>query len=375
MSADIKVLSLVSYRFLPAKMGGQKGIALFNRYLASTLSLTCATTTANETTGNEGYTILPVMGQSKWRYISLPLFFKLRKIIKQEGFTHLILEHPYYGWLGTLLKWATGIKLIVHSHNIESHRFKSMNKWWWGILWNYEKFTHRRADHNFFIHDDDRNYAILHFGLKAENCTTITYGFEMQAPPSKNERSVAKKILCEKHGIAENARIMLFNGTLDYLPNQEALNNILEQINPLLLSSGISYHILICGNRLPEKYHLLEEYRDRYITYAGFVEDINLYFKGADIFLNPVKEGGGIKTKVVEALGNDLSVISTKNGAIGIPLEITGGKLLLVENDDWQGFLKAATKADIQKTIPSAYFDHFFWGHIAAKAKAVIVIT
>ena len=104
----------------------------------------------------------------------------------------------------------------------------------------------------------------------------------------------------------------------------------------------------------------LKEYRDKNIIYAGFVEDITLYFKGADIFLNPVIEGGGIKTKVVEALGYNLSVISTKSGAIGIPTELTNGKLTIVEDTDWENFINSIYAVNITSTIPQEYFEHFY---------------
>jgi hypothetical protein len=61
----------------------------------------------------------------------------------------------------------------------------------------------------------------------------------------------------------------------------------------------------------------LKNYADQNIIYAGFVDDISIYFKGADVFINPVSYGGGIKTKLVEALGYNLNAVSTSNGAIG----------------------------------------------------------
>ena len=42
------VLSIISYPFLPAKMGGQKGIALFNKYFGQNVNLTCAGVKAND---------------------------------------------------------------------------------------------------------------------------------------------------------------------------------------------------------------------------------------------------------------------------------------------------------------------------------------
>jgi glycosyltransferase involved in cell wall biosynthesis len=116
----------------------------------------------------------------------------------------------------------------------------------------------------------------------------------------------------------------------------------------------------------------LNAYTAKNIIYGGFVDDINVYFKGADIFINPVTDGGGIKTKLVEALGYGLSVVSTKSGAIGIPLSVTGNKLYCIENTDWPGFAKAIAGADPGAAIPSTFFDHFYWGNITAKVKSII---
>ncbi|MBK7345377.1 MAG: glycosyltransferase [Chitinophagaceae bacterium] len=63
-----------------------------------------------------------------------------------------------------------------------------------------------------------------------------------------------------------------------------------------------------------------------------------MYFKAADVFLNPVIEGGGIKTKLVEALGQNLNVVTTQSGAIGVPQETTGNKMKIIKDGDWAAF-------------------------------------
>jgi len=373
MNDKIKILSLVSYPFLPPRMGGQKGIALFNEYLGQKLSLHCMCTKANDPGSAHHYTVDNSISNSKFRYINPVYYFRLRKVILSRQVTHLILEHPYYGWLGLLLKWFCGVKLIVHSHNIESTRFKSMGKWWWGILWHYEKSVHARADHNFFIQEDDREFAIKHFKLRPEKCTAVTYGIEMEKTPTAEERSTARQSLCSSWNIDPSERILLFNGTLDYKPNRDALDCILQTINPLLMkAAGFRYKIIICGNRLPASYNQLADYKTKHIIYAGFVEDVDLYFKGADIFINPVTDGGGIKTKLVEALGFNTSVVSTKSGATGIPLSITAGKLIVAEDEDHTGFVNAITATDPADSIPPAFFGHFYWGSITSRAAACI---
>ena len=373
MDKDVKILSLVSYKIFPPDMGGQKGIAFFNRYLSKHANLTCVTIKSNSQFEKEGYAIKNILNNGPARYFNPFYFFTLSRIIKAEKITHLIIEHPFYGWLGILLKWFCKVKLIVHSHNIESLRFKSMGKWWWGILWHYEKHTHKNANQNFFIQETDREYAIANFKLNPKLCTVITYGFELSTAPGATEKRTAKEEIRKAYAIDFQEKIILFNGTLGYKPNLDGLDIILKKINPVLLTNKDSnYKIIICGNKLPPHYNELVDYKDKNIIYAGFVDDINLYFKAADIFINPVVDGGGIKTKVVEALGYDLSVLSTESGAIGIPPQITGGKLEILPDNDWNEFASRIILMDTDKTIASSYFEHFYWDNIAAKAAGII---
>lgn len=373
METPVKILSLVSYKFLPPDMGGQKGIAFFNRYLSRYANITCVTVMDNDATQQEGYQIKKILSNSPFRYINVFYFFKLRTIIRTEKITHLIIEHPYYGWLGILLKRFCRVKLIVHSHNIESFRFKTIGKWWWGALWNYEKLTHRQADYNFFIHDNDKNYAIENFQLQPDRCTTITYGCEHDNIPSQGQKNTARALICKTQNIKETECLLFFNGTLGYKPNLDALDTILNKINPKLLKTpGFSYKIIICGNKLPASYSGLINYKEKNIIYAGFVDNITLYFKGCDIFINPVIAGGGIKTKIVEALGYDLSVVSTRTGATGISETITGEKLKITEDGDWDAFAENIKGLNLSLQTPMAFFDSFYWGNIAKKAAALI---
>jgi len=365
------IISIVSYPFLPAEVGGQKGIALFNKYFSRYHHLICITTKKNDVAAAEGYQVQNILSNSKFRYINIFYFFLLRKIIKQNRATHLLLEHPYYGWLGILLKKFCSIKLIVHSHNMEGLRWKTLGKWWWKILWQYEKITHRQADYNFFIHDDDKEYAIAQFGLDPSKCITMTYGIEWETIPSKEETERCKKLIRNQFNIKADETVLLFNGAFNYSPNIEALKRITDNINPLLLQKkGFKYKIIICGRDIP-----IEISRTAYsnIIFAGFVHDVSIYFKAADIFMNPITEGGGIKTKLVEALGYNVNAVSTKQGTIGINADWCNGKLLVCENDDWDSFTDFIIKlAEYNADISKEYFEHFYWGYSTKKAATFI---
>lgn len=269
-----------------------------------------------------------------------------------------------------LLKKTLGIKLVVHSHNIESQRFKSTGKWWWKMLFAYEKWTHQIADVNFFISDEDKTFAINHYKLVAEKCITITYGFDLSSPPSASDKEDAKNIICNNHQIPISHRILFFNGTLDYAPNLNAMMHILNDINPILLKSGIGYTIIICGKNLPQHMNDLSHYRQQHIVYAGFVDDISVYFKGADMFINPVTDGGGIKTKLVEALGYDMNCVSTVSGAIGVPISATNGKMRIVGDNDKESFAHEILSGFRgNEHIDQNFYDYFQWDNIAEKAR------
>jgi glycosyltransferase involved in cell wall biosynthesis len=112
----------------------------------------------------------------------------------------------------------------------------------------------------------------------------------------------------------------------------------------------------------------LSAYQDRNILYAGFVDDIETYFKGADVFLNPVLSGGGVKTKMVEAIGLGTTVVSAQTGATGIQKDVCGEKLLLAEDRDWDDFtnkILAALQKD--QPTPDAYYETYNWGNIIQK--------
>lgn len=366
------LISLVSYPFLPAKMGGQKGIALFYKYFSRYHRVVCVTTKNNDASAAEGYEVLNILSDAPIRYINPFYFFTLRRMIRREHASHLILEHPYYGWLGVLLKRFCGVQLVIHSHNLEGLRWKNLGKWWWRVLWAYEKWAHRHADWNFFIQDEDRQYAIDRFSLDPAKCITMTYGFESASIPPAEDIAGARGWVRKQHAIGDEETLLFFNGAFKYAPNLQALYTLLDKIDPLLSQkTGFRYRLLICGKDIPAG---IDEIRHPHVLLVGFVEDIDVYFKGADVFLNPITEGGGIKTKLVEALGNNLTSVSVRNGAIGIDPAWCNGKLLVCEDHAWEAFANLVIQAkDVKTDTPPLYFEHFYWGMTTKRAAEFII--
>lgn len=361
-----KVLNIVSYPYLPFFSGGQKLIAHFNQYLGEQCNLYVAGTTDNNASLAKNYTFYPLLSKSKFRYADFSSFFRLKKLITDQQISTVIIEHPYLGWLGWMLKKACKIKLIVHTHNIENERFRTVGKSWWPLLKFYEEWVLKQADAVFCISKEDRTWMIKKMGLSSGKCILVPYGINQQQNPTDKKES--KAFICSKNGFDPTHQLLLFNGLLDYKPNLDALKIIIEQINPLLLQSSIQYNILITGKRLPTEMQELKAWNKDHVFYAGFVDDIDQYFKAADLFLNPVQSGGGVKTKMIEAIALGTTVVSTVNGAAGIDQTVCGDKLIVIADNDWKNFVKAIVEtSDAASPTPDSYYESYYWGNIIRK--------
>lgn len=371
----MKVIAVVPYKVFPAHMGGQKGIALFYKYLNQKNNVDIYTIKDNAQ--QEQIHVFNEMPNTSLRYICPVLFFSLYKKIKKYQYTHIIFEHPYLMWLMFLIKKTTRIHIILHTHNIESQRFKSIGKKWWRILSVYEKYAMKIADSIWFKTEIDLQYAHNNFAIDTFKCHVIPYGTEIKKLPLAIEIENNRKKVIQRHGIENDTHILLFNGTLSYKPNLDALMFILEVINPQLLNRHINYKIIICGKGLPPYMEQLKAYKTRNIVYAGFVENIDEYFIACDIFLNPVKDGGGIKTKLVEALGYGKPCVSSQNGAIGVAAEVCGNLLYVVNDNEAQEkyatyILEILQNYRYKDNSHEPFYKQFYWGNIAQKAFGIL---
>lgn len=359
-----KVLAIAPYPYLPFHSGGQKFIAQFFEYLGKEVELNVIAVETNDASLARNYKIIPLLRPSFSRYFDRSLANKITTLAKENDFDTLIIEHPYLAWLAFAVRKKTGIKVIIHSHNIEYQRFRSTGRWWWPLLKRYEKRSFQKADRLFFIAPKDKEFAISKWNIDADKCYDLPYGIEISNHPADKEQS--REIISLKHNIKPEERILLFAGALNYKPNLDALNAIFNKINPLLLQNkSFQYKIIICGKDLPEEWNNLEEYAGKNIIYAGFVDDISTYFKGADLFLNPVLSGGGVKTKIIEAIAYGTTVVSTETGAEGMVKEVCGEKLQVLNDEDWESFERFIAKSDVVTLeSPVEYYKYYYWGNI-----------
>jgi glycosyltransferase involved in cell wall biosynthesis len=361
-----RIVSIVWFKILPAKYGGQKGIALFNTYLSDHFELICLCTGDNEA-GKEKYSVLPTLPTGKKQFLFPSSYFRILTTIQKLDPPYVIIEHPYYGIAGIACKLLLNKKLIVHTHNIEYLRFRSQGTKWWRLLYILEKLTLKKADLLFFKTKDDMELVFKEFKLKKENCKLIPYGVEKQ----NVNKAQARELLDRQYNIGPFKKILLFAATLDYKPNAEAVELIYSKIAPMLDISN--YVILICGRNKIKGFEYLKQLKAKGVIYCGEVEEIKNYFGGADVFIDPVMEGGGIQSKILEAVSYDLNVVCFSHMLKGIEPDTYGNKIFKAEPEDFGKFCSNIEEACLNsKPTPEAFFDKYEWKKIAADAALAI---
>ncbi|MFA6260781.1 MAG: glycosyltransferase family 4 protein [Bacteroidia bacterium] len=361
------ILAVISYPFLPATTGGEISTLNILKYLSHQHKVTVFTVEpykADFDTGNAQFELIFGMPFKVSRYVDLRLISKLRKLMRERQTDWLFFDQPWFGWLMLLLKLVTRKKIFIRSNNIEYLRFRSMGKWFWQMLYIYEKWTYRIADLVIFVSDTDRQKAIYEFDLKPEKTLLTPYGVEENAIPVKKTAEDINRLRASLN-IAAGEKMILFFSTLSYYPNYEAAGFIADEIYPLLQQTeAFKFKIIICGKGLPETV------KQKFIgkpemVYLGFVDDIKLYIDAADVMINPLLSGGGVKTKAIDTLARNQRVISTQNGAEGIDPAVCGNDLIIVPDRDWKAFASSiVSQVDAPRQIPTTFYETYGWSSI-----------
>jgi glycosyltransferase involved in cell wall biosynthesis len=383
------ILALVPYQIFPVTNGGRKAIAYLLNALSNERDILVGTVPENtkETSqvslGLNWLQFVHPFSSSFLRYFHPYGYFALKKIAQKEKISWVWVEHPYMGWMAILLKKSLGVQMLVRAHNVEWHRWRSLGKWWWPMLRMYENWVFKKADVVCFISEEDR--ALAETSISGpHNFKVLPYGVTAQEVPSESSRAAARQFILKSLSLEEQPPtwILHFNGALHYQPNAEAVRYLCEDLVPLLKSSGSSFLLVITGGGLPtalqKKYESIDPKR---IKFTGFVEEIDPYFSGADLFLNPILSGGGVKTKLIEALSMGSRAVTTQSGGNGVPLSLASlSGVLIKTSDELKEFsrtvLEIVSKQSqeqwIQRTVGPEFFEYFQWLKIANRASSIL---
>ena len=126
---------------------------------------------------------------------------------------------------------------------------------------------------------------------------------------------------------------LLFVGTLNYAPNENAVKWLVEEIMPAIRARvGPDMAELIVIGRGPTEWLKNTAATGAFRLY-GDVPDVRPFYEACHAVMVPIRAGGGTRIKILEAFGYGRVVISTTLGAEGIAAE-DGQELMIANSAD-----------------------------------------
>ena len=137
-------------------------------------------------------------------------------------------------------------------------------------------------------------------------------GRTVKTIPINIYKNVQKKSISFK-----DRKDLLFVGGFSHSPNIDAVLWFCNEIFPLVLIKHPEIKINIVGSNMPDE---IMQRNSENIIIKGYVTDNELQeiYSFSRISVVPLRYGAGVKGKIIEALYNQLPVITTSIGAEGI---------------------------------------------------------
>lgn len=121
----------------------------------------------------------------------------------------------------------------------------------------------------------------------------------------------------KKTGIEEETQALVFTGSMDWLPNQDAVTYFCDKVLPLIWKVKGHLKFIVVGKNPSRELIVLAETESR-IEVTGSVEDVRPFMEQAKVFVCPIRIGGGTRLKILESMSMQKPVVSTTVGAEGI---------------------------------------------------------
>ena len=126
-----------------------------------------------------------------------------------------------------------------------------------------------------------------------------------------------------------NAQGMLSMATMYWPPNIDGVLWFAREVLPLIRRAEPDAPFYIIGARPPAEVRALT--LDASVEVTGYVDDPTPYLESSALMVVPLRAGGGMRVKILEALARGIPVVSTTIGAEGI--DVTPGAHLLIADE------------------------------------------
>jgi glycosyltransferase involved in cell wall biosynthesis len=305
---------------------------------------------------------------AKW--VSPRVGFAIARALRSEQFDAVYIDHlGMTAYLPLVRRLARRARVVLEQHNVESDFFKQFADKKRGLVkvvatreWKaaarYEKKMLRAVDAVVAISDTDRD------AFERMGCST-----------ARLVPQVVKFTRTEWSG--GRAPRLVYVGNLGWHPNVEGLDWFADKVWPLVREKNPSVTLRIGGSGLPKdasgKPIVPEKWRKPGIECIGFVEDLGAFYKDAAAFLAPILGGSGVRIKVLEAFRAGMPLVTTVEGALGLPIE-NGREAMVAKNAEEfaTAVVRVCESEELQRKLRDGGYDYLMREHGLAIAQRVM---
>ena len=150
-------------------------------------------------------------------------------------------------------------------------------------------------------------------------------------------KDLLNKSIIDRSEVISRPPVAISLGNYEYIPNKEAA---LELINWFSDKALQSFRLILVG-RNPAKEMLVKAKNSSNIRITGEVDNVYSIQNRARVFVSPLRTGGGMKNKILQALSSGIKVIGTEESFSGLDKSLFN----LVTCETKEEFIKAITQS------------------------------
>lgn len=246
--------------------------------------------------------------QGNMMFISNDIISEICEVINSNAIRTVFIEDSVFGNLVKKIKKnCKECKVLSFYHDVKADLYKQWmdnertlkSKIEYTIGIRQEYVNQKYADINIVFNERDAKTYQVYYGKRPETIIPLP------APVPVISHGIMNSITAK-----DDKKHILFVGK-KYYPNLVGFRWFVDNILPSLTDN---IQVDVVGRGLEE---LRNEYSDPRINVIGGVESLNSYYENADIVIAPLFDGGGMKSKTVEALSFGKIFVGTEESLFG----------------------------------------------------------
>lgn len=239
---------------------------------------------------------------------------KLTAILTNGGFDIVQLESLYLAPYLDQIRKCSDAKIVLRAHNVEY------------VIWERLLGSTGNMFKRYYL-------SVLTRRLKAFEISMLNR-YDAILPITRSDEKIIHRDGCklpihvtplglntEKYQIEEkeNGMFSVFHlGSMDWMPNIEALNWFIAGVLPELRKRDPSLRIYLAGKKMPGH---IKKLASSDLIIEDTISDAIAYMSDKPVMVVPLLSGGGMRVKIIEGMAMGKTIISTRIGAEGIDCE------------------------------------------------------